>query len=269
MSRDSDPEIASERIALMGGAYGNVPALEACIEDARAQGTDRLAFLGDAIGCCGHSDETIALIRSEFDVLVAGNHEQQAASGADTCACGYDSEEDERISCMAFEYALESLSEANREWLGTWPDRNRLETSAGDVLLCHGSPEQTNEFLYDSQVEDDRIAEWIEEYGCRAIACTHTGLPWVRRLYDGFLALNCGVTGKPDHDGDPAVHYALLETRSDHLEASIRSVYYEHEAWADQLEREGVEEVFVEPLRTGRWTCGVESLPREEKMRVA
>ena len=57
---------------------------------------------------------------------VAGNHEQQAASGAETCACGYDSEEDERISCMAFEYALESLSEANREWLGTWPDRDRL-----------------------------------------------------------------------------------------------------------------------------------------------
>lgn len=141
----------------MGGAYGNLPALRACLEDARIQRCETLAFIGDAIGCCGHSDETIALIREHFDVLVAGNHEQQAAAGAATCGCGYASEKDERISCRAFERALESLSEANRCWLGTWPDHLLLKTAFGRLLLCHGSPGRTNEFLYASELDDVRL----------------------------------------------------------------------------------------------------------------
>jgi hypothetical protein len=68
------------RFAAMGGTYGNVPALKACIEDARNQQCEVLAFLGDGIGYCGHSDEIVDLIRDHFDILVAGNYEQQAES---------------------------------------------------------------------------------------------------------------------------------------------------------------------------------------------
>lgn len=262
------PDPAQLPLALMGGAYGNVSALRACIRDARARGAGTLAFLGDAIGCCGHSDETIDLVRSEFDVVVAGNHEQQAARGAETCACGYESEEDERISCLAFEYALESLDERNRRWLGTWPDRLRLTTPAGRILLCHGSPDRTNEFLYESELDDDRLARWLDAHEVSALACTHTGIPWTRRLGDGSVAVNCGAVGKPDHDGDPAVHYALIGGRKTERSAVIRRVEYDHRGWVRQLEDEGVDKVFLDPLRTGRWTCGVESLPPKERRRV-
>lgn len=50
------------RFAAMGGAYGNVPALKACLQDARNQFCEALAFLGDAVGFCGHSDEIVDLI---------------------------------------------------------------------------------------------------------------------------------------------------------------------------------------------------------------
>ena len=85
----------------MGGAYGNVPALEACIRHARSRGCDPLAFTGDATGCCGHSDETLEVIRQNFSILVAGNHEQQAAAGSEACGCNYASAEDERYGCLA------------------------------------------------------------------------------------------------------------------------------------------------------------------------
>ena len=65
-----------------------------------------LAFLGDVIGYCGHSDEIVDLIRDQFDILVAGNYEQQAAAGLTTCDCGYASEEDECIGGIIFEHAL-------------------------------------------------------------------------------------------------------------------------------------------------------------------
>jgi hypothetical protein len=34
---------------------------------------------------------------------------------------------------LAHRYAMKSLSEPNRAWLGTWPDLGRLETTAGVI----------------------------------------------------------------------------------------------------------------------------------------
>jgi hypothetical protein len=69
-------------LAVMGGAHGNVAALKACLADAGALDADLKAFIGDAIGCCGHSEQIVAMIRTGFDLL----------------------------------------GEDSRQWLSTWPD---------------------------------------------------------------------------------------------------------------------------------------------------
>jgi len=255
------------RIAVMGGAYGNVPALRACLEHAASRGCTHHVFLGDATGCCGHSDECLRLIRERFQTLVAGNHEQEAAAGSESCGCGYTNAEDERYSCLAHQYAMDSLSDELRTWIARWPDLGLLETPAGNVLLCHGSPDRTNEFLYESQLDPHRLEAWLARYGAVALACTHTGLPWIRPLDAGRLALNVGAVGKADHDGDPAVHYAVLSVTPRGLHPTLERVTYDATAWADQLDREGVDKVFTEPLRTGWWTVGVHSLPETERSR--
>ncbi len=257
--------INARRIAVMGGTYGNLPALRAALDDAVREGCDAYAFIGDSIGCCGHSDETVDLIRKHFSLLVAGNHEQQAAAGEMTCGCGYASPEDERISCLAFEYASGSLSPANRVWLGTWPDLLLLKSGEHRLLLVHGSPDRTSEFVYESEVTEDRITEWLDRYEVDGIIGTHTGLPWQRLLPDGRWMANCGVLGKPDHDSDPAVHYGIVELSGRRPEFRLRRVGYDHHTWADRLETEGVADIFISPLRTGNWTCGLESLPVWER----
>ena len=254
------------RIALMGGAYGNVPALQACLNDASQQGCSSRAFLGDAIGCCGHSDEILDLIRSAFDIVVAGNHEQQAAVGMNGCGCGYSSAEDERAGCQAFKFAVRDLYEINRRWLATWPPEHRLDTPVGTILLCHGSPRKTNEFLYESDLSDRQLRDMLETAVARGFICTHSGIPWLRDLREAGFAANCGVVGKPDHDGDPAVHYMILGITEDAVTAEIRRVEYDHEGWAAQLRREGVDEVFIEPLIFGIWSVGVKSVPPAEQV---
>ena len=88
----------------------------------------------------------------------------------------------------------------------------------------------------------------------------------MRPAGQGRLAINCGSVGKPDNDGDPAVHYALLNAPpSQPWSAKIRRVPYDHRNWVAQLEREDADPVFTEPLRTGWWTTGVKSLPALEK----
>jgi hypothetical protein len=256
----------ARRIAVMGGAYGNVPALQACIDDAHEKDCQSLAFIGDAIGCCGHSAEILALIHRNFSILVAGNHEQQAASGQSTCGCGYTSEEDERLGCQAFELAQKGLTDDHRDWLQTWPVEVLLQTSAGPMLLCHGSPERTNEFLYLSEFSKARWKHYLEARQITGFVCTHTGLPWIQRVSNSHFAVNCGVVGKPDHDGQTAVHYGILDFSSyGAVTASIESVRYNEIAWAQQLRLQGVPDIFIAPLETGVWTTGLLSLPMAER----
>ena len=253
-------------LAVVGGAYGNLPALAACLEHARQSGCDGFAFLGDATGFCGHSDETVETVRRHFPLRVAGNYEQKAAAREEDCGCNYADPADNCYGSLAHQWAMRSLSDASRAWLGTWPDLLRLETVAGPILLCHGSPAQTNEFLYGSQLDEARLESWLDRFGAVGFVCTHSGFPWARTLRGGRFAANCGVCGKPDHDGDPAVHYATVQLRPGIApEASIARVEYDHTAWADQLDAEGVDEIFTSSLRDGIWRCGLLSLPPAER----
>lgn len=248
-------------IAVMGGVYGNVPALEACLADARTAGADLFICNGDMTGCCGHSDRTLQILRENFSVFVAGNHEQQSHAGADNCACNYAAAADTQCGSIGHRYSLQTLSEESRQWLGTLPELAVVRTAAGNLLVCHGSPGQTNEFLYETELDAKPLAAWLDLADSRAFICTHSGLPWVCSVAGGRAAINAGVVGKPDHDGDPAVHYALLRVGSSGFDPAIRRVEYDHEAWVDQIAGEGVEPVFYEPLRTGVWTVGLASMP--------
>lgn len=261
---------AARRLAVMGGAYGNVPALQACLEQARIARCDAFAFLGDITGCCGHSDEIIDLVRANFPILVAGNLEQQAFAAQEDCACNYLDAADGACSGRGHAYSLLSLGETNRAWLGTLPEIALVETAIGRLLLHHGSPAQTNEFLYESDLDEEKVAAWLDQAGAVGMAGTHTGLPWVRPLPGGRFALNCGAVGKPDHDGDRAVHFATIDLTAGLRAAQavrIERVEYDHDAWARQLAREGVEDIFIQPLLTGIWTVGVASLPELERQK--
>ncbi|NNM87643.1 MAG: metallophosphoesterase [Phycisphaerae bacterium] len=256
----------AQKFAVFAGAYGNVPATQACIEDAKSKGCDLLAFIGDAIGCCGHSNEILDLIKEHIPICVAGNHEQQAALNQTNCGCGYASKEDEILGCQAFELASKTLDHTHRLALATWPDEKMLDTALGGVLLCHGSPDQSNEFLYESRLDSVRMERWLQERDVVGFICTHTGLPWIRRVGDAGFAVNCGVVGKPDHDGEQCVHYAIVEcSAADTVAITIESVAYDASGWARQLRQEGVPDIFITPLETGGWTAGLNSLPEFER----
>jgi len=256
----------ARKIAVFAGAYGNVPAMKACIEDAKSKQCDRLAFIGDAIGCCGHSNEILDLINTSMAIRVAGNHEQQAVLGQESCGCGYTSRDDELLGCQAFALATGELDACHRKALAHWPNELMLDSACGRILLCHGSPDRTNEFLYESQLDHLRLRKWLEQRDVIGFVCSHSGLPWIRSVDSSGFAVNCGVVGKPDHDGDTAVHYAILDcSRTGMICVTIESVTYDARAWAMQLRQQGVPEIFITPLETGIWTTGVKSLPESQR----
>ncbi len=244
--------IDARRVAVMGCIYGNVPALAACLDDARAAGCDAVLCAGDVLGFCGHAREVLALVERSCAVVIAGNHEREAVAGTGLCGCGLTDPDDEARSCRASAPQADGLEADDLLAIACWPEQAVVETAAGALLLCHGSPDRINEFL--NADDSERMRGWLDAAEAQVLACSHTGIPWIRDLGDGRLAVNVGAVGKPDHDGDAAVHYAVTDPAIP--AATIRRVVYDHVSWAARLIGEGVDPAIAGQLVTGRWSYG-------------
>jgi predicted phosphodiesterase len=65
------------RIAILSDIHGNLPALEAVIADAEAQGCTGFANLGDSLSGPLWPVETADLLMAQGWPTIAGNHERQ------------------------------------------------------------------------------------------------------------------------------------------------------------------------------------------------
>lgn len=258
--------LTARRVALLGGAYGNVEAVAATLADARARGAEAVWCLGDLGGFGPDPDGVVTLLRQAGAGCVQGNYDVAVAAGHADCGCGYADPRDNHFAAIAYRYTVEHTSSESRRWLGALPPAARLDLGGRRVLLCHGSPRQVNEFLWESTTPTELLARFCDRYATDVLAFTHTGLRWHRDLGDGRHAVNVGAAGRPENDGSPAVGYALL-TADDGLRVDFVRVAYDHEAVARRMEHRGLPPEFVETIRAGWWTCCLESLPAKERGR--
>lgn len=258
-------EVDAEMFAVLGCAYGNRRALRACLADAVGMPA---VSCGDLLGFCGRSDLVCDLLRESFVAGIAGNHEREAAAGSDLCGCGFSDPVEERLSCLASAAQLDGLGADDQAMLAALPETLVVRGRGGSLLLAHGSPDRLNEFIFAQTLDRDRARRWLDAAGAEVLALAHSGLPWVVELGDGRLVVNCGSAGRPDHDGDPAVHYACVRLLP-RPEVEIRRVTYDHAAAAAELLAGGGDPRFANALTTGVWTWGAGALPPEERDRPA
>jgi protein phosphatase len=65
-----------ERIAIISDIHGNIPALNAVIEDIKSRNIKRVFCLGDLVGKGPGSSEAIELVRDVCEVVVKGNWDE-------------------------------------------------------------------------------------------------------------------------------------------------------------------------------------------------
>ncbi|MGH7393111.1 MAG: metallophosphoesterase family protein, partial [Candidatus Rokuibacteriota bacterium] len=87
-----------------------------------------------------------------------------------------------------------------------------IRITLGDtrLLLCHGSPRQINEFLWETTAPDGLLEKFCRDAQSDVLCFTHTGIKWSRRLPSGRHAVNVGTLGRPEDDGTPRVWYTLI-----------------------------------------------------------
>jgi predicted phosphodiesterase len=241
------------RIALVSDIHGNLPALEAVLEDTRRRAVSRVVNLGDSLSGPLLPLETARFLMKQDWVQLAGNHERQLL------------EFDRKGGGESDTFAHAQLTPEVFAWMRSLKPALALDD---EVFLCHGTPRSDVEFFLDSVAGEhtrpataDELAERNTLAAPRVIACGHTHIPRVVQA-GGQLLVNAGSVGLQAYDddhphhyrvenGDAYARYATIEKRGGAWHAQIHPVPYDHEPMARLAERNGRPD-WAHALRTGR-----------------
>ncbi|MGH7937586.1 MAG: metallophosphoesterase family protein [Chthoniobacterales bacterium] len=258
----------TETIALFGGVYSNHLALAALLEDAPRHGATQIYCLGD-LGAFGpHPDKVFPLLGDAQIPVVQGNYDNSVGNNLADCQCGYTDPKDNYFARLSYDYTFKNTAPENKIWMRDLPNEIRLELNGVRILLCHGSPRRTNEFLWQTTTSVAFLENLCDSYKADIIVGTHTGLPWHRALRGWRHFINCGAIGRPANDGRTNVWYALLSvSKKQEIAVEFIPLEYDYERLAAEMRSEKLPDEFIETIETGWWTTCLEVLPMKERAR--
>ncbi|MGZ4276778.1 MAG: metallophosphoesterase family protein [Solirubrobacteraceae bacterium] len=204
-------------LALLFDIHGNLPALDAVLGDARAQGADRWLLGGDYAVFGGWPGETVARLRElEGATWIRGNVDRWAATGAPDG-------EPARSGVQAVRDLIDTMT---IDWLGELP----MSAALGDgTTAWHASPKNDLEsFTPEPSDGDDELLAGSTD---RRIVFGHFHVAFERTGPGGVELVAPGSVGIP-LDGDHRAAYALLH---DDGRVERRRVAYDWQASAARV----------------------------------
>jgi diadenosine tetraphosphatase ApaH/serine/threonine PP2A family protein phosphatase len=230
--------------ALLYDVHGNLPALEAVLDDARAAGATSFLIGGDValFGPC--PAECVQRLRElEPAEWLRGNGERWTHDPSDA--------PDALPVPDAIAAAREALGDPLVEELARLPMDVVVDAT---TRAWHASPQSdVLSFWPEPAPDEDELLQGVTE---RRLVFGHTHLPFRRTSAGGIELVNPGSIGMP-FDGDPRAAYALLDDRG---RIEHRRVAYDHGAaagavrerygdapWADLVARR-IEQARFDPV---------------------
>lgn len=228
--------------------HGNLPALEAVLEDIKGRGLDWAVCLGDLVGYGPFPNEVVALIRERGIPTLMGNYDKGIGFSTGDCGCAYRTEEYRLEGVISLKWTEEVVTTEARAFLRSLEDRFLLATPAGEMLAVHGSPRRINEYLFEDRPESS-FARMAKDNPYRAILFGHTHIPYVRKVKETIF-VNVGSVGKPK-DGDWRACYALIDptapTQEGPLAVEFLRVAYDYERLKQALDHTPLRGGFAGP----------------------
>lgn len=175
------------RIAALYDIHGNLPALEAVLQDAHEAEADQVVVGGDALlgpmpretlECLLDLDIPVGFIHGNTDRTILN---QMAAMG----------EGREKTRWVA-----QQLYPEHEELLRNWPLSLQIETqSLGQVLFCHATPRSDTEVVT-QLTSNDHLLPALEGLDASVVVCGHTHMQF-DRMIAGTRVANAGSVGMP------------------------------------------------------------------------
>jgi len=203
------------RVAALYDIHGNLPALEAVLEDVRQASVDQVVVGGDVVPGPMPRETLRLLLDLDLPALfIHGNAElaalaqMAAARGVPVTYWGTVSgkplpESDREI----YRWTVQQLQPEYEPVFASWPKTLRLKIDGlGDVLFCHSTPRSETE-VFTRLTSADRLLPIFEGLNVDVIVCGHTHMQF-DRMIGTTRAVNAGSVGMPF--GNPGAYWLLL-----------------------------------------------------------
>jgi putative phosphoesterase len=222
-------------LAILADIHGNLPALEAVLDDAERHRVDGIVVAGDLTG--GPQDtQVIQRLRSMSSWMIRGNREEYLLN--------FDMQPGKHWAFLRCLYHL--LDNNTLDFIASLPGQRVLAVNGVEPIhVVHGSTQSSRDRLLPEHDQvtvkifkeagllspnGDQIrlvGPTLDEIDENVLICGHTHIQWVQK-HEGKLALNPGSVGLPIN-GDPRAQYAILTQQGNHWRAQHRAVPYDIE----------------------------------------
>jgi putative phosphoesterase len=192
------------RVAAIYDIHGNLPALEAVLQDIRQAGVDRIVVGGDVLP--GPLPiETLACLRA-LDIpvqFIHGNGDREVLAHGAGVEAGALPEPVREV----LRWTARQLDPGHEQWLASWPATLRIEIDGlGQVLFCHATPRSDTE-IFTRITPEESLLPIFEGLDLSMVICGHTHMQFDRTI-GGVRVVNAGSVGMPF--GEPGADWLLL-----------------------------------------------------------
>ena len=195
------------KLAFLGDIHGNLPALDAVLDDLRQRSVDQIFHLGNVVGYGPQPREVIRKLQDEGIEGVRGNHDERVVTGAPILV-GQVEDDSVGLAESACDWTREQLDNSERDWLERLPFIKTLSSGRMKVALFHASPVTMDSMPHSGQ-PDDFYREMGAYTRTHVNVFAHTHVPFYR-VVDGRWYVNAGSVGF-SRDGDERISCAVVE----------------------------------------------------------
>jgi len=192
------------RVAALYDIHGNLPALEAVLEEIRRTQVDHVVVGGDVIPGPMPCETLKRLVDLEIPLqFILGNGEVavlEQLAGRELTAVP----EPYR---PIIRWTAQQIDPEYGQLVAGWPKTLCIEVSGlGKILFCHATPQNEND-IFTRSTPEPSLAPLFEGVDASVVACGHTHMQF-DRMVAGIRVVNAGSVGMPF--GEPGADWLLL-----------------------------------------------------------
>ncbi|HHD63231.1 MAG TPA: metallophosphoesterase [Desulfobulbaceae bacterium] len=234
------------KILLLSDIHGNFPALTAVAETLNVNKFDVIINAGDSIVYAPFANQVLDWLRAHKALSILGNTDIKVKKLLKGKTFKKPSKPEKRIMYTS---TADTLNRANARYLFHLKKKKILRVGGRTIGIFHGSPEHTNEFLFDS-TPDIRFQELTDRTDCDIVITGHSHTPYHKKIA-GVHFINPGSTGRM-FDGDPRASCAILTLKKGAIGVKHYRIPYAVEKVVDKLAHLQLPTIYATMYRSGR-----------------
>lgn len=221
-------------LAILSDIHGNLPALEAVMEDMKKFDVDQVVVAGDVINFGPFSRQTAEIVIEQNWPVIRGNNEYFLVDYKTPRA---PTEWNDPLQFAPIAWLSRQFDQKLKRKIACWPDSLNLRfEEAPPIQVFHGTPNDPWDSIYWTMT-DEEIEKLLSAVEAEFVICGHTHLPLDRQSGKWHI-FNPGSVGVP-LDGVFSASYMILEGNAAGWKPTFRRVPFDYEAIFQEFETSG------------------------------